>query len=55
MGTFIMCGLKKERVLDAVQVVTTQHKQGDRAIPLVQNYAGGQVSKQVPRIVISLG
>ena len=52
-GTLIMCGLKKERVLDAVRVITAQHKQGARVMPLVQDYAGGRVSKQVLRVVMS--
>ena len=52
-GTLVMSGLRKERVLEAVRLVTSQHDRGARVIPLVQDYQGGPVSKQVVRIVVS--
>lgn len=52
-GTLIMCGLKTERVLDAVRVVTSQHRREQRVIPVVQDYLGGPVSLQIVRIVHS--
>jgi UDP-N-acetylglucosamine 2-epimerase (non-hydrolysing) len=52
-GTLIMSGLKKERVLDAVRVVTTQHDRAQRVIPVVRDYQAGPVSKQVVRVVLS--
>jgi UDP-N-acetylglucosamine 2-epimerase (non-hydrolysing) len=52
-GTLIMSGLKMERVLDAVRVVTSQHDRDKRVIPIVKDYQGGPVSKQVVRIVLS--
>ena len=52
-GTLIMCGLKPDRVLDAVRVIISQHDRSQRAIPVVQDYLGGPVSKQVVRIVHS--
>lgn len=52
-GTLIMCGLKAERVLDAVRIVTTQHVRGERAFAVVGDYRGGAVSKKVVRIVHS--
>lgn len=52
-GTLIMSGLKKERVLEAVQVVTSQHDRERRVIPLVPDYSGGPVSKQIVRVVLS--
>lgn len=52
-GTLIMSGLKKERVLDAVRVVASQHKRGQRVIPVVRDYQAGPVSKQVVRVVLS--
>lgn len=52
-GTLIMCGLKAERVLDAVRIVTTQHVRGERAFSVVGDYRGGAVSKKVVRIVHS--
>lgn len=52
-GTLIMCGLKKERVLEAVKVVTSQHNSKIRAIPAVADYESDAVSKQVIRVVLS--
>ena len=52
-GTLVMSGLKAERVADAVRVVTSQHRRGERVIPLVKDYEGGPVSKQVVRVVLS--
>lgn len=53
VGTLIMSGLKKDAVLEAVRVVTSQHERGARVAPMVKDYAGGQVSKQVLRVVMS--
>ncbi|HEY0665067.1 MAG TPA: UDP-N-acetylglucosamine 2-epimerase (non-hydrolyzing) [Gallionella sp.] len=53
VGTLIMSGLKKERVLDAVRVVTAQHGKGTRVMQHVQDYEAGPVSKQVLRVVLS--
>lgn len=52
-GTLIMCDLERTAVLDAVRVVTSQHVRGERIIPLVPDYEGGPVSKQVVRVVLS--
>jgi len=52
-GTLIMSGLKVERVLESVKVVTSQHDAEKRVIPIVKDYQGGPVSKQVLRIVLS--
>lgn len=51
-GTLIMCGLKTERVMNAVQVVTDQHKK-DRSFFIVPDYEGGMVSKKILRVVLS--
>ncbi|MBI5006894.1 MAG: UDP-N-acetylglucosamine 2-epimerase (non-hydrolyzing) [Nitrosomonadales bacterium] len=53
VGTLIMSGLKKERVLDAVRVITTQHDKTKRVMQPVQDYEAGPVSKQVLRVVLS--
>ncbi len=53
VGTLIMCGLTKERIMDAVKVVTSQHNSDVRAIPPVEDYQSMTVSKQVLRVVIS--
>lgn len=52
-GTLIMSGLKSDSVLAAVRVITRQHQFGKRTIPLVPDYAGGAVSLQVVRVVLS--
>ncbi len=52
-GTLIMSGLKKERVLDAVKVITTQHSARERVMPRVADYGATPVSKQVLRVVMS--
>ena len=52
-GTLIMSGLKKDSVLAAVEVITSQQQAGQRAIPLVPDYHGGPVSLQVVRVVLS--
>lgn len=52
-GTLIMSGLKKDSVLAAVKVITSQHQTGARSIPLVPDYEGGPVSLQVVRVVLS--
>lgn len=53
VGTLIMTGLKKERVLDAVKVVVAQHDRNARTTQPVADYDSGAVSKQVLRIVLS--
>lgn len=52
-GTLIMSGLKVDSVLDAVRVVTSQHGSEERVIPVVKDYLGGPVSKQIVRIIHS--
>jgi UDP-N-acetylglucosamine 2-epimerase (non-hydrolysing) len=53
VGTLIMSGLKKERVLDAVRVIIEQHDKTKRVMQPVQDYEAGAVSKQLLRIVLS--
>jgi UDP-N-acetylglucosamine 2-epimerase len=53
VGTLIMSGLKKEGVLDAVKVITTQHDRKARVMPPVADYEAGPVSKQILRVVMS--
>jgi len=52
-GTLIMSGLRKERVLDAVRVIVSQHVRSARAMPPVQDYEAVAVSRQVLRVVLS--
>lgn len=55
VGTLIMAGLKKDRVLDAVRVVTEQRRLGgaERILPPVEDYEAQAVSKKILRIVMS--
>jgi UDP-N-acetylglucosamine 2-epimerase len=53
VGTLIMSGLKKERVLDAVRVIIAQHDKTIRVMARVEDYEGGPVSKKILRIVMS--
>lgn len=53
VGTLIMSGLKKERVLDAVRVIVAQHDKTNRVMDRVEDYEGGPVSKQILRVVMS--
>lgn len=52
-GTLIMCGLKSERVLQAVKVVTEQFNEKNRAFNIVGDYRTDNVSKKVIRIILS--
>jgi len=53
VGTLIMSGLKKDRVLDAVGVIIAQHDKIKQVMHPVADYEGGPVSKQILRIVLS--
>jgi UDP-N-acetylglucosamine 2-epimerase len=53
VGTLIMSGLKKERVLDAVRIIVAQHDKTKRVMDRVEDYEGGPVSKQLLRVVMS--
>ncbi len=52
-GTVMMSGMSKERVLEAVRVVTTHHNRTQRVFPVVGDYHTGPVSKQIVRVVLS--
>jgi UDP-N-acetylglucosamine 2-epimerase (non-hydrolysing) len=52
-GTLIMCGLKAERVLDAIDVVRRQQTETPRPFKLVGDYDTENVSKKVLRIILS--
>lgn len=53
VGTLIMAGLKKERVLDAVRVIVAQHDRHERVMAPVDDYEAQAVSKQILRVVLS--
>lgn len=50
-GVLIMSGLKKEKILQAVDIITKQFAY--REAPVVEDYKGGIVSKKIARIVMS--
>jgi UDP-N-acetylglucosamine 2-epimerase (non-hydrolysing) len=52
-GTLIMCGLERERVLDAIQVVMDQFQEGARVFQIPPDYEPRNVSKKVVRIILS--
>ena len=53
VGTLVMSGLKADRIMEAVALVTSQQISGERCIPIVGDYQKPSVSKQVARIVLS--
>lgn len=53
VGTLIMCGLKKDHVMDAVRVTLAQHDKSQRVMKPVLDYEGGAVSKKMLKIVLS--
>lgn len=53
VGTLIMSGLKAERVLESVEIVTSQYKPGVRPVLAIADYENPYVSTQVVRIVES--
>jgi UDP-N-acetylglucosamine 2-epimerase len=52
-GTLIMCGLKRERVLEAVRTVADQYSSDSPAVRPVADYENPHVSRQVVRVVLS--
>ena len=52
-GTLIMCGLKKERVLEAIDAVRSHFIVGTRPFRIVADYDLENVSKKVLRIILS--
>lgn len=53
VGTLIMSGLSKDRILEAVKVVTSQYNPNQHVVRQVEDYQSLSVSKQIVRIVIS--
>ena len=52
-GTLIMSGLKADRVIQSIDVVTSQHSRAKRQFKLVDDYDTENVSKKVVRIILS--
>lgn len=53
VGTLVMSGLKKERVMQCVEIITSQFKKGERVVMPVVDYENHYVSKQIVRVIIS--
>jgi len=52
-GTLIMAGLNKDRIIEAIDVVTKQHHASKRSMRVVADYNVDNVSKKVVRIILS--
>jgi UDP-N-acetylglucosamine 2-epimerase (non-hydrolysing) len=52
-GTLIMSGLTEERVMQSIEIVTSQFTKNQRNFRLVQDYDTNNVSKKVVRIIMS--
>ncbi|PKR79953.1 UDP-N-acetylglucosamine 2-epimerase (non-hydrolyzing) [Brumimicrobium salinarum] len=52
-GTLIMSGLHKNRVMEAINVVVSQHQENNEVIRIVEDYTTSNVSKKVLRIILS--
>ncbi|MDA3833159.1 MAG: UDP-N-acetylglucosamine 2-epimerase (non-hydrolyzing) [Spirochaetales bacterium] len=52
-GTLIMCGLKSDRVIAAIEVVRSQSSSVDRPFAIIGDYDVFNVSQKVLRIVLS--
>jgi len=52
-GAVVMCGLERERVLQAVELVMDQHGSAGRTFRVVDDYDVDHVSKKVVRIILS--
>jgi UDP-N-acetylglucosamine 2-epimerase (non-hydrolysing) len=53
VGTLVMSGVEPDRVIQSVDVVTSQHQEGQRVMRVVDDYEGGSVSKKMVRIILS--
>jgi UDP-N-acetylglucosamine 2-epimerase (non-hydrolysing) len=52
-GTLIMTGLDKDRILDSIDIVTSQYKENSNIIRTIPDYETENVSKKVVRIILS--
>ena len=51
-GTLIMSGLNKDRIIESIEVVTSQHRE-KRTMKIVSDYDVDNVSVKVLRIILS--
>ncbi|MFC1675820.1 non-hydrolyzing UDP-N-acetylglucosamine 2-epimerase [Planctomycetota bacterium] len=52
-GVLIMCGLKSERVLESIEIVTTQFYEEQKCHHIVNDYQCENVSEKVVRVIAS--
>jgi len=52
-GVLIMSGLKKDRIIESINVITTQFEENKEVIKRVRDYDTDNVSKKVVRIILS--
>jgi len=52
-ASVIMTGLKKETILNAIDVVTSHYGEGIDTIHQISDYSPDNVSKKVVRIILS--
>lgn len=52
-GTLIMCGLRSDRVIESINIVTAHYSKNKRQFKLVKDYDADNVSKKVLRIIMS--
>jgi len=52
-GTLIMCGLETETILQAIDVVVSQHAENPDVFDIVEDYNTENISKKVLRIILS--
>lgn len=53
VGTLIMSGLRKDRVLDAIEIVKSQYSKDRRPVLPIADYENPHVSTQIVRVVTS--
>jgi UDP-N-acetylglucosamine 2-epimerase (non-hydrolysing) len=52
-GTLIMCGLKADRIMESIDIVTAQYSKSNPQFRMVRDYDTENVSKKVVRIILS--
>jgi len=52
-GTLIMCGLRADDVLDAINVTVSHRQNGQHPSPPPTDYLGGSVSQKILKVVLS--
>ena len=52
-GTLIMSGLKKDRIIQSIEIVTSQFSQSERITKIVNDYDVDNFSIKVVRTIIS--